>query len=277
MDTQEETYWIQDAEHKSGTNKYTFTFSPHWRRTNQKALTIGIRSIKFIPAPISVYINGLSLVSANESWNISPSVINNGSINDLASAFEKDRLEKYEHYKAALPNTAFTAQSYNILIDSASRKLIIGVNDHDNTWLNFDTGLVFSEGFRRLVGISDSCFYSDLARLSQEGSAFYPEFSNKYAEYPITVYLNGNTLTRIEFTKLTIYDNMLISASFVDLAYHNWLGKTNEQFVPPKEYHITNADQKFWIELYDMYGEEIELPTDSKDLLIIEAMMNSYI
>ena len=40
MNTQEETYLISDSEHINGTNRYTFTYSPHWRRTNQKALNI---------------------------------------------------------------------------------------------------------------------------------------------------------------------------------------------------------------------------------------------
>lgn len=276
MNTQEETYRIQDAEHKSGTNKYTFTFSPHWRRTNQKSLAIGIRSIKFRPAPYVVSINGLCLKSDKETMNISPEVINNGSINDLSAAFEKDRLERYEHYKFTTPTTSFTAWSYKILINSANKNLVIGVNDNVNTWLHFDDPSIFSDGFRDLVGINDSFFYTDLSKLSR-GELTYQEFTGRYNAYPCDVYMNNDHVYRINFTKLTIFDNLLISASFVDLAYNNWLGKTNEQFVPPKEYSITNSDQKFWIELHDVYGDPVELPKHGEDLLIIEAMMNSYI
>ena len=277
MNTQEETYWIHDAEHRNGTNRYTFTFSPHWRRTNQKSLTIGIRSIKFIPSPISVYINGLTLQSSSESWNISPTIISDGNIQNLADSLEKDRLNKYDQYKFVNPSTSFTVNSYNIFVNTASQKLVIGVNDSINTWLRLDTNSIFSDGFKRLVSINDDQFYNDLSYLSRQGSSFYEEFEHKYIDYPVSVTMNENTITRIEFTKISIYDNMMIAASFVDLAYHNFLGKTNEQFVPPKEYHITNDDHKFWIELYNISGEEIELPIGSKDQLIIEAMMNSYI
>ena len=120
MRTNEETFFIQDAQHQQGTNRYTFTFPPHWRRTNQKSLSIAIRSVKLI----------------------------NGQ-NELA-----------------------------------------------------------------------------------------------------------------------------VSASFVDMNERKWLGITNEQFIPPKEYPITYDDQKFWIELHSLDSTPIEL---NDEQLVIEAMMNSYL
>ena len=124
MRTNEETFFLADAQHLHGTNRYTFTFPPHWRRTNQKSLSIAIRSVKLLNA-----------------------------INEL-----------------------------------------------------------------------------------------------------------------------------MVSASFVDMNERKWLGITNEQFIPPKEYPITYDDQKFWIELYTLDGLPMEIkPEDAGEWLVIEAMMNSYL
>ena len=89
--------------------------------------------------------------------------------------------------------------------------------------------------------------------------------------------MNKGNLIRISFINIWNRDTLKIHASFVDLSYHQWLGVCNEQFIPPKEYPIVFDDQKFWIELYTLYGKPVELPNDGKDQIIIEAMMNSYI
>ena len=62
MNTQEETYLISDSEHIKGTNRYTFTYSPHWRRTNQKALNIAIRSVKQINSTRAIWLDNIQLV-----------------------------------------------------------------------------------------------------------------------------------------------------------------------------------------------------------------------
>ena len=72
-------------------------------------------------------------------------------------------------------------------------------------------------------------------------------------------------------------ENVHISASFVDLGYHNFLGVSNEQFIPPKEYPISFTDQKFTIELYDSTEKPVEIPSlDNKDTLLLELILNSY-
>ena len=47
----------------------------------------------------------------------------------------------------------------------------------------------------------------------------------------------------------------------------------NDIYTPPKSYPVTFGDQKFWIRLYDSQGNEIELPNDGKENLIVESIM----
>ena len=88
---------------------------------------------------------------------------------------------------------------------------------------------------------------------------------------------NDNHITAFCFENIWDRENVHIRASFVDLGYQRFLGVSNEQFIPPKEYPISYTDQKFSIELYDSSDNPVELPIgDSKDTLLIELILNSY-
>ena len=70
-------------------------------------------------------------------------------------------------------------------------------------------------------------------------------------------------------------DDVIVRASFVDLSSDNFLGVSNESFHPVKKYPVVFGDQQFWIELYDNLNQPIELPSDNRDTLIVEAQMIS--
>ena len=138
--------------------------------------------------------------------------------------------------------------TYNIYYNPSTRRLVFEITTTDNFYFVYDPDITQSEDFKAITGKS-----------FVDGQKFYKD----------------GRLIRIEFDNVWNRENIYIKSSFVDLAYDNFLGVSNDSFIPPKTYPIVFGDQKFWIKLYDSQGNPIELPVDQKDNLIIEAIMNS--
>lgn len=281
MNTQEETYLISDSEHINGTNRYTFTYSPHWRRTNQKALNIAIRSVKQINSTRAIWLDNILLVdNLNNYMPIDTDISLNGNWVKFNEQLNEYRQRQFNNFKNINPSTKFTSEDYAINYEEERARLNIKVNES-----NIDKyKIVCDNNFKISPEILAMCGYNknieeleqDLISLSNNNLTEI-QFKNKHIGDPIEIEMNKGNLIRISFINIWNRDTLKIHASFVDLSYHQWLGVCNEQFIPPKEYPIVFDDQKFWIELYTLYGKPVELPNDGKDQIIIEAMMNSYI
>ena len=88
---------------------------------------------------------------------------------------------------------------------------------------------------------------------------------------------SNDHITCFYFENVWDRENVHVSASFVDLGYHKFLGVSNERFEPPKEYPINFTDKKFTIELFDSLDQPVEIPAlDNKDTLLLELILNSY-
>jgi hypothetical protein len=58
-------------------------------------------------------------------------------------------------------------------------------------------------------------------------------------------------------------EELLEKSSLTGLFNEQYLGFTNTQFGPLKIYQMTDTDQTFWIELYDMHNKtKVELQPD---------------
>ena len=270
---QEETYLLSDAEHAAGSSIYKFTFSPHWRSIVNQKLSIGVRSVKLLLSPRTIFIEGLSIKNGSQYWNISPTVIMTSSWSQL-----NDELQKDKEFKVNLLNDdqkkVFNSSSYAIKYNPADNTLIIAVGSTDNHYLVLDSDAVVSSDFKALTGTYSDNLWTDLALCSQ--GRMTPNAFNQKWSHLVEVLVNSNGLIiRILFKKLATRENIKINASFVDLAFHQYLGITNEQFVPPKEYDINYSDNKFWIRLCTLNDHDAEMAPDGKDQLVIEAIMYS--
>lgn len=288
MNTQEEVYSILDSEHKFGTNRYIFTYSSHWRRIQQKALAISIRSVKQILSTRAIWLEGFYLSNGTNEINMSPDISLSRSWTELNKLLHDYRIEQYNLYKQKNPNTPFTSDDYAIGYEETTSKLNIIIRNDSNFKIVVRDSLISNDlvsmcGFK--CNVNELCV--DLAELSK-GTITIEAFETKYENEPIEVEVfqtlsptgelnSNNSIKRISFKNIWNRDTLAIHASFVDLSYHQWLGVCNEQYIPPKEYPITFDDQKFWIELFTLDGRPVELPSDNKDQIIIEAQMNSYI
>lgn len=279
MDTQEETYTLSDSEHINGTNRYTFTYSPHWRRTNGKALSIMIRSVKQILSTRAIWMDGIYISDGTNIMNISPDISLSGSWTKLNKRLTEYKIQQYEYYKQLEPSTKFTYEDYGIAFDENNSRLNIAINPSSTYHLMIDSNKSISPDLLAMCNYQSDpeSLMADLRLLST--MVIEPEeFKSRHANDPIEIETDDhNLLKRITFTNIWNRDTLAVHASFVDLSYHQWLGVCNEQYIPPKEYPITFDDQKFWIELFTLDGRPVELPHDQKDQIVIEAMMNSYV
>ncbi len=288
MQSQEEVYSIANAEHKDGTNRYTFRYSPHWRNIINKTLTIGVRSIKLKQAPLLLWISGLSIVRVYDdatisNYNISPEVTMTSSMSVLNEELTECRESRYNSFytqatAAGVTNIPFLLYDYTITYRPNIRTLRFDILTTNDCYFGFDSNNdatdFISSDFMNLTGITNTEFWTDLNKLSRRDGMLENEFNAKYVNYPYTLTMSSSGITRIEFTDIWDHEEAIVKSSFVDLSYDNYIGITNETFIPPKEYPIVFGDQKFDIDLYDQLGNSIEL--QSRDSLIIESMMNSY-
>ena len=268
---QEETYLITEAEHTKGTNRYTFTFSPHWRSVFNKALSMSVRTVKLWRSNRIIYLNGLSINTSTESWNISPSVVMNSTWEDLNDKLSMNRKMLYELYSATSSSHEFSESSYAIV--SSKDSLIITVNTTKDCYLTIDeSDNIASSDLMVLTGLTDQAFWIALAKhsnkiITKEQFAFW-------ARLVELRYDSNDRIRMIKFNKLASREDLIVKASFVDLAFHQYLGLTNETFIPPKVYDVCYGDQKFYIDLESIDGQPVELPSDDKDMLVLECMMN---
>ena len=237
----EEAYSIANAEHTIGTNQYTFKFNHQWR-TKQVPLKIGIRKIHLNFSPRLFQVNGLSITDGRNGWNISPFVMIPASMTKANKAFQDDINIHQEIYADELLKGIYTIY-YNPL----TRKIVFEITVSNTYYFVIDNNVSVSNDFKYITG------------------------KDKFTEG--NMILDQNKLIRIEFPNVWDRENLYVQASFVDLAYGNYLGVTNDTYTPPKIYPIVFGDQKYLIRLYDSLGNEIELPNDGKDNLIIESIM----
>ena len=239
--TIEDSYCLKDAEHEPGTNKYTFTWNFQWRNIIQEHLTVSVRSIKLWLAPRHLWMDNLP-------------VVNNTSSTCSFKSFDVSIVGSMLEF-----NDKATSQindTWKVYYNPTNKRLVFDCEE----------GYSFSKGY--LIDDPLPTMSSDLQAITGKVSTDAVEVLHSDA--------NNNP---INFCFNNVWDrrDVHVRASFVDLGYQRFLGITNEQFIPPKEYPICYADQKFSIELYDSSDNPVELPTmDSKDTLLIELILNSY-
>ena len=231
----EEAYSIANSEHTIGTNQYTFKFNHQWR-TKQQLLKMGIRKIHLHFSPRFFQVIGLSISNGININNVSSGIMITGSMTEANRAF-RDDVKLHEEYYTTMPK-----HIYNIYYDPSAKEIVYEITTTDPYYFVIDADV------RVITG------------------------KNSFNDGEL-VYDSNNRLRQILFSNVWDRENVYVQASFVDLAYGNYLGVTNDSYCPPKIYPIVFGDQKFWIKLYDSLGNEIELPNDGKDNLIIESIM----
>ena len=258
----EDSYCLRDAEHQDGTNKYTFKYNFQWRNIIQEHLTISVRSVKLWLAPRHLYINDLMVHTGSQSNPNSPTSFN-ATITGPTSELNNLLAGMYD------------AVGYKVYYNPANRRLIFDCADNNYFPLTSLVSNTENLSFDNLT--RDNPVSVPISDLKFTYSEDFKVITSSETNFSILHVDANNNPTAFCFENVWDRENVHISASFVDLGYHNFLGVSNEQFIPPKEYPISFTDQKFSIELYDSTDKPVEIPAlDNKDTLLIELILNSY-
>lgn len=235
----EDTYCLRDAEHINGTNKYTFKYNFQWRNIIHEHLTISVRSAKLWLAPRHLWIEGLQVHTSSGTVPSGFDTTITGSMSEF-----NDKLSGMND-----------AVGYKVYYNPTNRRLVFDCAT--SNYFNYKT----SESI-------EADMSGDLQVITGQSTFHNIEVLNKNSSGYIEAFCFNDVWDR---------ENVHISCSFVDLGYKNFLGVSNELFIPPKEYPISFTDQKFTIELYDSTEKPVEIPSlDNKDTLLFEMILNSY-
>ena len=143
-------------------------------------------------------------------------------------------------------------EGYRVYYNPTNRRLVFSCDI--NNYFVFDSSITMSHDLQVITG-NDSISNAEILETD-----------------------SNNHITAFCFENIWDRENVHIRASFVDLGYQNFLGVSNEQFIPPKEFPISFTDSTFWIQLFDSTEQPIEIPPlDNKDTLMIELILNSYV
>ena len=235
----EDSYCLRDAEHTAGTNKYTFKYNFQWRNIIQEHLTVSVRSVKLWLAPRHLWVNSLQVGSGETTEPTGFNTTITGSMSE---------------FNDKLANMSSTV-GYTVYYNPTNRRLVFDCAG--SNYFNYTS-----------ASSIEANMSEDLEVITGQTNFHNIEVLHTNANNYIDAFCFNDVWDR---------ENVHISASFVDLGYHNFLGVSNEQFIPPKEYPISFTDQKFTIELYDSTEKPVEIPSlDNKDTLLLELILNSY-
>ena len=241
--TIEDSYCIKDAEHIPGSNQYTFKWNIQWRNIIHEHLTVSVRGIKLWLTPRHLWVDGLKVHYGTE--NKTESTYFTAMISGSMAEFNHQILGKTD--------------GYSVYYNPTNRRLVFSCDI--GNYFDLDSSFTMSHDLQVITGKSG---YAEMPNYPTNMIHVLEEDSN----HNISIFCFDNVWDR---------QNVHIRASFVDLGYQNFLGVSNEQFIPPKEYPISMTDTKFWIQLYDSTETPIEIPPlDNKDTLMIELILNSY-
>ena len=258
--------------HKAGTNRYYINFPETWRTTNQNHI-IGVRSIQLRHGYGRTFGFDMQFSYFTEDGIIFKETVKEVPI-EVPFSF------KYSYEKNENPDP------------------LEWVNELNKSWKEF------SKNFKNTDEYTWQCTYNDHDRIytleliptscmetvEKNTIKYYlkqlsPDLYNSDVKFESNHYPTKKTsliFPDSETPKIIIpgplesYPEYLVAASFVEQTSHNYLGFTNTTFTPPKYYNITSTDTQFWIDLVSPDGlKPRELPTDGRDMLVIEIQLLS--
>ena len=258
----EDCYCLSQAEHIAGSNTYTFKFNRQWRDIIHEHLTVSVRGIKLWLAPRHLWVDGLNVHygTANKTESTGFTAMITGSM----AEFNQQLAGKLEGYR--------------VYYNPTNRRLVFSCDI--GNYFDLDESFRMSHDLKVITGKGYTIRSEDDDDYDEEAD-YVINFVNS-PDYPSNIIEvlerdNDQHITVFCFENVWDRQNVHIRASFVDLGYQNFLGVSNEQFIPPKEYPISFTDRTFWLQLYDSTESPVEIPPlDNKDTLMIELILNSY-
>ena len=269
----ERVIYVNDADnvrHEPGTNRYYINFPETWRTTNQKHI-IGVRSIQLRHGYGRTF--GFDM---QFSYFTGDGIIFKDKVKEVL--VETPFSFKYSYENDENPNPLEWVNQLNKSWESFKNNLK-GVDDYNWTCSYNDQNREYTLELVPSSNVNNNTIKYYLTQLS-------PDLYNSDVKFDVNRYPTSKNAPLVfpdsETPKIIIpgplesYPEYLIAASFVEQTSHNYLGFTNTTFTPPKYYNISSTDTQFWIDLVSPDGlKPRELPTDGRDMLVIEIQLLS--
>lgn len=251
--------------HEKGSNRYVINFPETWRTTNQKHI-IGIRAIQLRHGGERFFEFRLTW----HYWIKDPE--NPEKIKRITT--DKPFIFSYE-YGEENPDIFGWKNSLNEAWKEYQKWFNGNIDEYQWTIGRNSKYKYYSIRLSSMGHVIHNPIQFDLIELSPDLSDIGSEM--KYQEYKPAepnIFPNAKLPELIIPGPLESHKEYLVAASFVEQTEHGYLGFTNTIFTPPKYYQLTTSDTKFWIDLVSPDGlKPLELPTDGRDLLVIEIQL----
>ena len=261
----EQVIYLNDdkrVEHEQGTNRYYVNYPESWRTVPNQHLILGVRSIRKYESKERLF----SLTIA---------------------------IKFYDSKKVLVERKEMTyAQIYTNedLLPENQEKFINGFLDAWNTFYatlsdkeRFVEQKLSKKGNLRYDMQPNLLLNSELVGVTKISCNVY--MRNNTTDIHTFKWTNPHNPSRscegfsITFSPYMFHDfekTYLLSASFVSLTNYYYLGFTNTEFMPPKQYEIPSGESRFWIDVNSPDGlTPMELNPDGRDLVAIELQLST--
>ena len=291
-----EHVFCNPIDHRAHSNEYIYKFPEHFSNSRGRK-EIGLRSVTIKNASRDLKLQHIFFKSdapVNVNISFSVSLSSNDNMSDANNKFKKAIKTKYIEYKDEIenirlsnPNTPnhFGINDYTIEYVHSSNEFWIKVLKQDSEhpcYINVSKADTYmSDDLKSILDIDDELF-SKIA-LMQSGELSRAQLNDYLATHTNVILrynsndANDTKLTGIGFTNVWNRDTIYITSTLSTLAEDKYLTLSNIEHSPLKYYDLTSYASTFSLYLYDADKKNnVELPRDNKDLMLIEMIVCAY-
>ena len=248
--------------HIEGTNRYWINYPDTWRTISNQQLILGVRAIRKFWNNVYMKITMVYRARGGEdkSW-----------IFVFQTSFKPDEMNKRKE---------------NLLVGRINQQWTEWINtlpedDKTTYWdrLRYQKWNAHYDGFWIVI---DSPYYYDSTAeygvyTDSTASSISGDTSKYFTPRWVIMPIPGDDFLRLTARPMTykeINDTYLLAASFAGQTNYQYLGFTNTEFNPPKQYILPIGDTRYWIDVVSSDGRsEVEL--DARDLVVVELSLKA--
>lgn len=229
-----------NCRHERNTNRYHFNYPGEWRTITNQQLLIGIRAVYFKTAAIRLF--GFTL----NVW--------------LQGLTEPSRFRF---------STTFEMCSPTIPSDLAD-----DINQFYDEYVGYNYPLCKFEATS--THNTFKFVFSNPAGIRYEIDEMTSDFKSAFDIPGETIMLTSGTTLIYQYVWAKHYNDLEITASFVNQTESQHLGYTGITFNPLKYYKINSSDTEFYIDLWTVDGlTPVMIYNDERDSVVIEAVLTT--
>ena len=259
----EDVILFSDAEHETGTNRYWFNFPATWRTIANQNLILGARSISLvndIPQVIKFDIKFIIAHNINQEGE-------NQKVIQLNASFDIDL--KFDQGFSLVERIA----------DELVASYILSFDPKEDPLVEFKA-YPLNEFSPNCFGIR--VYVEDVPKDKYVKIIFHEQtnyFDQLYSEWYYEDFESADQFVKfiVPYANTLYVKDFYLTSSISTQSKHNYFGKTNDVYNPPKQFPLSSADSRFWIDLHSFYIKDdslhAELPEKYENQFLIEIQL----